>query len=237
MPFLSSIYSSIRPSDISPCRQVLADDNKPYFFSIPRNTETSKIIKSIFQLPYSLFIENSKYDSPKRVLKKILLNNTPDILLSITTSSCYIGDLAHLLTDTINNRFNLNNYKKQEIETCLHEAIMNSMLHGNLKMSSDFSTINGLYAYQTEIEKRLSIGMYKSRRVNIMAWNKNNCLQIAISDEGNGFTIPNYTADDTLPNGRGLMFIHSLADSVWLGEDKRTLFMTFNHFPNALTIK
>lgn len=237
MLFLSSIYSSIRPSDISSYEQILVDDNKPYFFSIPKNIKTNEVMKSILHLPYLLFIENSKYDSAKRVLKKILVNNTPDILLSITTASCYTSNLAHLLTDSINNRFNLNDYKRQEIATCLHEAIMNSMLHGNLKMSSDFRTINGLYNYRTEIEKRLSIGMYKSRRVNIMAWNKNNCLQIAINDEGNGFTIPNYAVNDTLPNGRGLMFIHSLADSVWLGKDKRTLFMTFNYFLSALAIK
>lgn len=201
--------------------------HKEYFFSLPSGVETSEAIKSILQLPYSLFIEIGQHDKREQLLQN-LWYGSPDMVVSLTTASCYTSNLAHSLTHNINSRFDLNDHNTMQIATCLHEAIMNSMLHGNLGMKSDFRTLEDLCTYQTEIEQRLNIDIYKLLRINIRIWNKSNYLKIAVSDQGDGFSIPDYIADDTPPNGRGLMFINSLASSVWVGKDKHTLFMTFN---------
>lgn len=220
-------------------QQIRACADEPYFFSVASGLEASESIKATLQLPYSLFIEIQESDKihkqkfSKKDLNQInILKNLsiahPNVAISITTGSCYASDLAHSLTDMIGNRFNISDDKKVQIVTCLHEAIMNAILHGNLNIESDFRTLKGLYIYQTEIEHRLKINSYKLRRVHIKIWNKNNSIEIAISDEGNGFDIPTKTTDDTLPNGRGLRIISSLADKMWL-QDRHTLFMKFSH--------
>ena len=167
-------------------------------------------------------------------IEKELHNSAPnknfsscDLLLSLTTASCYNSNVAHLFTDYVNKRFELRGKKNEEMATCLHEAIMNAMLHGNLKMASDFRTLKGLYKYQAEIEHRLTVDTYKLRCVTIGAWKQGSQIQLAVSDEGNGFNLNKYIANDELPNGRGLPLIHSLADKVWLENDRRTLFMQF----------
>lgn len=197
--------------------------DKPHFFSIDDYSNASKTIESILALPNSIFVEKFSDKSATPTVNFIGCH----LFLSLTTASCYNGNVAHLFTKCL-NRFELNDDRNLEITTCLHEAIMNAMLHGNLKMVSDFRTLNGLYRYQAEIEHRLTVDSYKSRRVTISAWQQGNHLQLAVSDEGSGFNMNKYRGNkDTLPHGRGLPLIHSLADSVWLENDRRTLFMRF----------
>lgn len=228
MSFLSSISTQL--SNIPRHKPIGGDDNNPHFFKIPQNMEINKVLQSILSLPHTVLIEQTANDNSKQLLKTIATYNSPDLLLSISTYSAYTSNLSGLLTDILNNRFNLNGNKYNEIKTCLHEAIMNAVLHGNLGMKSDFRTTKGLYKYQTEISKRLNLDIYKSRRVNIMVWNKKDHLQISVSDEGTGFSIANFKEENyTSPNGRGLMLIIKLSDSMWIGDDKRTLFMGFRH--------
>lgn len=199
---------------------------KPYYFLVPENNEEAAIA-SILAQPYSCFIEQIKKKKADNIFSNT--DNKPDLLLSFTTASCYYGNIAHLLSECLNKRFHLNNFKKNEIKTCLHEAIMNAVIHGNLCINSNFQTTNGLYNYQTEISKRLHMAIYRLKRVNIMVWNKNDHLQVSVSDKGNGFSIANFKEDYISPNGRGLMLIIRLSDSMWIGDDRRTLFMAFNH--------
>ncbi len=198
--------------------------SEPHFFSISDYNKNTEILESILTLPNSIFIEKELHDS---YLNKNF--STCDLLLSLTTTSCYNSNVAHLFTDYVNKRFELRGKKNDEMATCLHEAIMNAMLHGNLKMASDFRTLKGLYKYQAEIEYRLTVDAYKLRCVTIGAWKKGSQIKLAVSDEGNGFNINKYRGNnDTLPHGRGLALIHSLADKVWLENDRRTLFMQFD---------
>ena len=229
MQFTSSIYSSTQISNKPRRKAIGRNYTAPHFFKISENTEINEALQSILSLPNLLFIEKTGHDNSKQLLKTLMADNSPDLLLSISSYSAYTSNLAHLLMESINRRFNLSGNKYNEIKTCLHEAVMNAVLHGNFGMESDFRTTKGLYNYQIEISNRLNMEMYTSRRVTIMMWNKNDCLQISVSDEGNGFSIANFKEDYTSPNGRGLMLIIRLSDSMWLGNDKRTLFMGFSH--------
>jgi anti-sigma regulatory factor (Ser/Thr protein kinase) len=229
MPGLQSLFNFIRSYNIKANNSAFSDSKIAHFFSIPENKDINESIGLTLNLPYSLFIEENSYENSEKLLKTLVASDPPDLLLSISTYSTYTSNLSHLLTESINKRFKLNGNKYNEIKTCLHEAIINAVLHGNLCIESNFQTIKGLYSYQTEISKRLNMDIYKSRRVNIMAWNKNDHLQISVSDEGNGFSISNFKEDFTSPNGRGLMLIIKLSDSMWMGSDKRTLYMAFSH--------
>jgi len=199
---------------------------KPYFFSVPNYRKTSETLESIISLPHSAFIEINHYNKHKKSFE-YLWDELPDLILCLSTIGCYTSNLAHIFSNSIDNRFALNGKKSMEISTCLQESIMNSMFHGNLEMQSDFRTMKGLYAYQEEIKKRLILDHYRFSSISLRAWYKNNSIKIAISDEGSGFSLSLYKEDDKLPNGRGLMMIQALSDKVWIGKDKKTLFMEF----------
>mgnify|MGYP003393490894 CR=1 FL=1 len=229
MPRLQSLLNFIKSYNTKADNDALSDSKNAHFFSIPENRDINESIRGILRLPYSFFIEQNSHENSEQLLKALVSSDSPDLLLSISTYSTYTSNLSHLLTESINDRFKLNGNKYNEIKTCLHEAIINAALHGNLSIASNFQTTKGLYSYQTEISKRLNMDIYKSRRINIMVWNKNDHLQISVSDEGNGFSIANFKEDFTSPNGRGLMLIIRMSDSMWVGSDKRTLVMAFSH--------
>ncbi|MEQ1706648.1 MAG: ATP-binding protein [Rickettsiales bacterium] len=199
-----------------------------YFFSIHKN-DADSILKSALVMPNSFFIEKIENDKETHNdLNKIYSSNIPDLLLSLTTASCYNANVSDIVTECIDRRFYLNNFKFEEIKTCLQEAIMNALIHGNLQVGKDFRSAKDLYEYQTKVRKRLVIDGYRLRRLNIMVWKKNDYIQIAVGDEGDGFSIPDTPYDESLPSGRGFMLIRSMSDNMWVGEDRRTLFMTFN---------
>lgn len=200
--------------------------HKPFFFSVPNYHETSETLESIISLPHCAFIEVNHYNKHKKSFE-YLWDELPDLVLCLSTIGCYTGNLAHIFADSLDNRFALNGKKNMEIATCLHESITNSMFHGNLKMRSDFRTTKGLYAYQEEIKKRLILDHYRFASISLLAWHKNNSIKIAISDDGNGFSLGPYKEDDKLPNGRGLMMIQALSDKVWVGKGQKILFMEF----------
>jgi len=200
---------------------------KPFFFSVPNYRKTNEALESIITLPHSVFVEITPYNKNKKSFE-YLWNNAPDFALCVSTISCYTSNLAHIFANEIDSRFLLNGKKIMDITTCMQEAIMNSMFHGNLKMQSDFRTVKGLYAYQEEVKKRLILDYYRFSNINICAFNNGDSIKISISDDGDGFSIPTYKEEDTLPNGRGLMIIKSLSNKVWISKDQKMLFMVFD---------
>ncbi|MEZ5691507.1 MAG: ATP-binding protein [Rickettsiales bacterium] len=150
-------------------------------------------------------------------------------LISITTKTCYINNFSHALISAIANRFILTRLKHNEIITCMHEALMNSILHGNLNLKSNFTDKEGFYSYQDKVSHLLKITYYRNKRIYIKVWNNSEYLRFSIQDEGDGFEIPDFTINNAFPKGRGLMFINSLADEMRLGDDNKTLYMTFRH--------
>lgn len=193
-------------------------NKEPYFFSLGNNEPAGEALESVLKLPHSIYIESGKR-LDKDIVLKTLLPDAPDIALSLTTASCYICNPSHIITNTLNNRFRLSGDKNLNITTCLQEALTNAILHGNLETGGNSG--------ETEIGHLLAINGL--RRISIKAWDKSTYLKISVSDEGKGFSLPEEFSNDTLPFGRGLTFIKSLSDKVWVGEDKRTLYMTFNY--------
>ncbi len=200
--------------------------HKPFFFTIADYRKTSEALESVIALPHKAFIEITPYNKHKKSFE-YLLDESPDFALSLSTISCHTSSLAHIFANLLDKRFALNSKKNTEIKICLQEAITNAMLHGNLKMRSDFHTVKGLYAYHEEINKRLILEHYRFSTINIRAWNKKDSIKIAISDDGSGFRIPTYKEDNKSPNGRGLIIIQELSDKAWVEKGSKSLFMDF----------
>ena|GEM_PF-1622133 len=196
----------------------------PHFFSLKRGESMAAILSR----PYSVFVEISGHDQLESLLNSILHKNS-EIILSITTATCYKNDIALCFADILSERMGLAAEKTSDIATCLQEAIANAILHGNLGVSSEFDTMHDFDEYQAKIDQHLQQDEYKYKRIHISAWDGHSRLKIAVSDEGNGFDLSrNLLAPDKhLAHGRGLLFIKAMTEDMWLSEDKRTLFMTF----------
>jgi anti-sigma regulatory factor (Ser/Thr protein kinase) len=202
-------------------------DDATYYFSIPNNSLAVNIVESILTLPYEYFVEGilSK-PMPKMRNEAGFL---PDITLSITTSGSYKIPISQVFASAIIKKFNITNTRKDDITTCLQEAINNAIIHGNLQVQNNFKTAPEFETYNQNIKQRLADDTCSKRRINIAAWNNHHSLEIAVSDEGNGFELKKMLEHNPLPTGRGLALIHALTDKVELKADQRTLMMSFSY--------
>jgi anti-sigma regulatory factor (Ser/Thr protein kinase) len=196
----------------------------PHFFSLERGDS----LKIILSRPYDTLIEISQRDDIEFLLDS-LFEDSPDLSISLTTQTCYKNNTAICIAEMLSERFGLLESKKIDVSTCLQEAIMNAILHGNLNISSNFHSIKSFEKHQEGIEKRLSKNHYKDKRIHISAWDTHKGIKISVRDEGSGFSLNCEQQKDGTPHGRGLMFIKTMANDMWLGDDKRTLFMNFSY--------
>lgn len=68
------------------------------------------------------------------------------------------------------------------------ELLINGIEHGNLAISyAEKSALLEENDLNTEIERRLGLPEYASRKVMVRVWNKANGIQVEIEDEGDGF--------------------------------------------------
>lgn len=205
-------------------RQITHHSRSPHFFSLERG----ETLKRVLTRPYDSFIEVSQSDNIETLLNS-LFQDHPDIIISITTPTCYKNNTALCVSEMLSERFGLLEAKKFDVSTCLQEAIMNAIFHGNLGVSSKFNTVKDFEKRQAKIEELLEHNSYKNKRIYVSAWDGHKGLKVAVRDEGSGFTINNKSQNQVTPHGRGLMFIKTMSDDIWVGDDARTLFMNFHY--------
>jgi anti-sigma regulatory factor (Ser/Thr protein kinase) len=228
MLFASATRPNFRSTNV-PSRLPTRPNSTPHFFSLERGED----IETILMRPYSNFVEISTRDKIESLLPSYS-GVLADVALSITTFTCYQNNVAICFADMLSKKFDLGEEKKADIKTCLQEAVMNSILHGNLGVGGKLNTVSDFEIHQKKFKHRLTLEEYKNKRIHIHAWDEHKHLKIAVSDEGNGFDLDNVLSKNEqtppeTPHGRGIMFIKSLADELWLGSDggAQTLYMTF----------
>ena len=100
----------------------------------------------------------------------------------------------------------------------LHEALTNSIFHGNLGLNSEQRETDEKGYYRLAKERRYQ-EPYRDRRVRVVATMTRDEATFAIRDEGNGFD-PSLLPDPTDPanlgkvSGRGLLLIQTFMDHV-----------------------
>lgn len=197
----------------------------PYFFIL---NQINKLV-DILSAPHHFFLEVGKHSALLKSLDRIL-EEKPDFSLCLTSESAYHANVAQCISANLNSRFGLLDFKSINIGTCLQEAIINAVVHGNLEIDSSFKTSETMDMHYLQIERLLKTPSFKYRRVTVSAWNYEKSLKISISDQGRGIVIPQKKINDSLlPHGRGFSLMRELADEIWIGDDRRTIFMTFNY--------
>lgn len=156
----------------------------------------------------------------------------PDRLhLSISTVTCFGLDVAPVLCRRLVQLGWLGDNRRPDLEICLHEAVSNAVIHGNLGIASgpagDAQAFDDFYR---QVKERLADRVRALRRVTVEAVWTGDELVLSITDEGLGHpgvakeTDP---ADGLAKSGRGLSIMGQLADHVGFSDAGRRIHLHF----------
>ena len=206
-----------------PASQAAAREFTPNFFS----TSHAHPLRHVLHNPYRYFIESGPHNAVQNSLFH-LLAQSPDFAVNISSKTAHNEATALTIAEHLHHRFGIQKYRTMQIHTCIQESLSNAIIHGNLELNSLYKNAKDYDAFYAMVQERVQKPEFGDRRITIAAWHKSLSLRVAVSDQGNGFSIPDYDPNNVSPHGRGLMLIRSLCDDVRVGDDKRTLWMTFH---------
>lgn len=137
--------------------------------------------------------------------------------------------LVRQIRDTLANMRYFQDNDRLRIGIALEEALLNSVYHGNLEVSSDLRD-EGTTAYEELARERMNVGPYRDRLIHIGVKLTPDLARFEIRDEGPGFdpsSIPNPTDPEFLerPSGRGMLLMRSFMDE-----------LTYNEAGNQVTL-
>ncbi len=194
---------------------------------------TEEKLNTLFALPISTIID---VHSQEESIQDFLTHQTKNKLdyyigFLLTCPIIYHCDVAKIFMDALQTRLHFSTARFDAIHLALHESLVNSLIHGNLQLSSGLrQSAHDFVAYTKILNDRLQDPAYAQKSVSIWAtWNKKK-LEIKIRDEGIG-----YAVSDTLKkepelkakSGRGLRLIAGTADSCTIDDFGREITLSF----------
>ena len=218
MNALAALHPQSSPVFLDPQEAVFF----PHFFSSKREPNLLQAMRQ----PNPYVLELGEYVHLSKVLTDIR-EVEPCYVLSLTTRTAFRQPVAEYYAQHFSQRFSLLSHKVMEIKTCLQEAIANAVMHGNLAIQHEPAEGEDFTRYYEQVNERLGQEHYASKRVNIYLWEQPTRFAVRVSDEGTGFSAKPPAPNASESHGRGLHIIHSLADKVWQGTDKSSLYMSF----------
>ncbi|PWC84036.1 hypothetical protein TSH100_19465 [Azospirillum sp. TSH100] len=155
----------------------------------------------------------------------------PGFYLSLTTGTAYGLQCPVLVCDELVRRGVLDPQRRSNVELCLHEAVANAIVHGNLGLSSAVKGEPGGYRRFSEMMRdRLGDPAVTRRRLDIFCrWN-DRCIAIAVVDQGGGFDteLAPATTGNKARSGRGFVFMRTLASRVTVTDGGRCTVLQFD---------
>ncbi|MFV3128459.1 ATP-binding protein [Niveispirillum sp. KHB5.9] len=159
-----------------------------------------------------------------------LLAGPPGLHLSLSTVTSFSLDMAPLLCTTLVARGWLDPHRRSDAEICLHEAVSNAIVHGNLDIhhgpSADAGAFDGFFR---AVQDRLADRAHASRRVTVEAVAGADELCLRIKDEGRGHPghVPASIEKLEAKSGRGIRIMGEMADRVSFTDAGRTANLYF----------
>lgn len=149
-----------------------------------------------------------------------------DLFLSVRTETAANNPIAHIFIKALSVRVSLGDARQEELETAIHEAISNAILHGNLEVKAKADDFENYY---NDYTAKLGNPLYGNRRVTIASRWTDDSILVLVADQGKGYkhSGSKQTEDGEAYSGRGLFLIQSLAESFELGDDGRSVEMRF----------
>jgi len=177
-------------------------------------TKGSDVSEWLF--PLECAIERAASRSTRQAVENSLAEQTLQFVIDNDK-----GRVPHLVTLLVEHcdRFGLlDDRDRMRIQVALEEALLNSVIHGNLEVSSRLREMEG-DLFEQAIAERRQLEPYRSRRVTLIAEYTREVARFTIRDQGPGFDVDkvrNPTEDDAieLASGRGILLMRSFMDSI-----------------------
>lgn len=150
--------------------------------------------------------------------------------LSLTTGTAFGAQCAILVCDALLERSVLTTERRSVVELCLHEAVANAIVHGNLGISSSAKDLpEGYRVFSQLVSERLRSAEIRRRRVELLVRWQVGRLTVTVADEGSGFDVSALPdkADGNARSGRGFIFMRALADDVTVSDGGRSTSLSF----------
>lgn len=203
------MLADIMPSGLTPAALHHAPESH-YFF----NTVDVDSFTLMLRRPHEHFIEMREYVQMGNVLE-FIRNEYPHTSLSLTTDTAFRQPVADFYTQHLARLRPLSPELMNDIRTCLQEAIMNSIIHGNLKVEHDKNDIADFPDYLERVSTALKKEEYALKRISLFTWFTMSHITVCVADEGPGFAIEQPPYNPVMPYGRGLPLIRAIAQQVW----------------------
>ncbi|HEY0833184.1 MAG TPA: ATP-binding protein [Azospirillum sp.] len=155
----------------------------------------------------------------------------PGFLLSLTTATAFAVQSPVAVCDALARRGVLPDWRRSAVELCLHEAVANALLHGNLGVPCGTRDgPDGLRLFGERVGVALRDPAVRRRRVDILACWGDGGLDLAVADEGGGFDPAALArpAEGFARSGRGFIFMRALADAVVVCDGGRRTRLRFD---------
>lgn len=146
------------------------------------------------------------------------------LVVSVTSRTAHELPVSALFTRCILSRMGAPLPNAADLETAVHEAVINAVIHGNLGLDSLNSTdVHKLEVFIKSLAQRLEDSSLSMRRVTLAAGWTDDDVWIQVADEGSGFDV---TAARTAPeadgaSGRGVKIIETVAHKLEYGDGGR----------------
>jgi len=141
---------------------------------------------------------------------------TEHIQISIHSQPDIIPSVVAFLQERLKLYCKLYKLNARNIGLCLHEALVNAVVHGNLDIPSSLKN-DAPEQFERLLTERAACPKYANRQVAIRGQVTTERLWIEIEDQGNGFSPSTLDLSDPtkmIPSGRGLLIIMAFMDHV-----------------------
>ena len=152
--------------------------------------------------------------------------------LALTTRSAYRHQVVKVFVGALADRVALSRDLRERIHTAVQEAMINSVLHGNLAIGSGLrDSLEGLTTSHQAIETLLASPQIARSMIRVEAiWNSS-MLYILVRDSGAGFERDELRSSRARPkanrSGRGLAILDAFCDRMALLNGGATIKMGF----------
>ncbi|MGA7804682.1 ATP-binding protein [Bradyrhizobium sp.] len=189
-------------------------------------------LKAVLAVPANQCIEKELADCCKA--EEFGYWTTSRLSLTLTTRTAYRLPVVRVFVGALAGRMSLNEELQERIHTAVQEALMNAVLHGNLKIvASRRHDLAGLLALHESIDSLLADDEVARRVVDIRAVWSGTRLHVVVRDSGDGFELselPSSVArdvDDAIASGRGLRILGAMCDRFTLLRGGQAVKMSF----------
>lgn len=192
--------------------------------------EDSAVLSKVLMRANRRFIETSHTAGYLDALA-FLDKQHADFSVALNSQLASFANMSHVLTHAINDRLGLNLTNFANIQSCLQEALTNSLVHGNLCINRTCETLDDFDDYYQAITEKLADPYYQHMRIYLLVWIYGGSIKIGLSHEGRGrltdAILHHCNPRIQQKTGRGLYLIQTLAQQVWCNDNGKSLYFTF----------